>query len=751
MFGLTVLKKEPNIKPMTKLSKLKKFIFFFNYLEPDEVEAVLKEFAQNSFKLGWQASVATVLLHVLAKNGVPSASIFFSAEIIVVLSTFLLDITSFQYRKLLHRTDKIQWLCLNLFLRFTFYLSLSYVLANYINDFGLVSLIGVISVGIIAAGSESIVHHAFPLPSFGIFLIAIYIAMPLYELYFDPAEGAIIFFAMSMIHFPFQIPKIMARNKMFFEKLHAKMQMEKEKEQFEILFEMIPAAISWLKRDLSYIRANQYVTNYAGKTKENFIGKKFGFTQNIDGDPDVNDFLNSDSLELTKNFAYRRHDNVYRRHRSFWKKIKNDSEIVILSVDIEDQIQARELNETLLKRMNVLMTSSKIGILFLDLQKHLVEESDEFRLITNIKSSAGLTNNLSLAEEAIPRSICYFKNDSPPPKTQLNEMLSSIAMKINPDYALQFQQKFTELITGKIKTLEFECSFHNNERGWIWTQMFFTVEKYGEANLPVSIIGYFTDITKKKEMESNLAQSTKMASLGQMATGIAYEINNPLAVISGKVRILKKQIETKNLNPELALMEIEKLESMISRIIKIIKGLKAISKEANDEELQLVPIQQIINETASVSITRFMQSDINLYIAPIPEEFKIYCKSVQISQVVLNLLNNAYDAIKDDIRKKWVSIDFAESKTQYFIYITDSGNGIPVELHDKILNPFFTTKENGKGEGLGLSISQSIMFEHKGEIGIDKSCKNTRFYLQFPKPDSRKTSGSPSAANGYAS
>lgn len=730
---------------MSKFSKFSKFIFSYSYLLPDEKEDVMKEFAQNSFKLGWQASIAVILLHFLAKSKAPDTSTFFSAEIIVVLSTILLDVTSFQFKKLHHSRDKFNWLLLNLSLRFTFYFSLSYILANYIGNFGLVSLLGVISVGIIAAGSESIVHHAFSIPSYAIFLIASYISMPLYALFNDKAEGSIFFFGISLIHFPFQIPKIIARNKMFFEKLRARYEVKKEKEQFEILFDMIPAGVSWLKNDLSYIQANQYLTNYTGQTKQAFNNKKFGFTQNINSDPDIESFLQNDETSFSKNYNFKSKNNIYRRHQTFWKKIKNNSEIVVLSVDIEEQLKSKELNEILLRRINTLMSSSKIGILFLDLENHIVETSEEFSLITNIKSNDRDSIKAKLASQEIFQSICFNRAETKLQNSQLNIILNAIASKINSDQVIDFKSKFMDLVSGKIKILDYECSFSNSDRGWIWVSLFFTVENSDNNHQPLTIIGYFTDITKRKEMETSLAQSTKMASLGQMATGIAYEIDNPLAVISGKVRVLKKQIETRNLNPELALSEIEKLESMVSRIIKIIKGLKAISKEEETNEVELVPIKQIIDETASISYTRFLQADIDLNIATVSEDYKIYCKSVQISQVVLNLLNNSYDAIRDSIGKKWVNIDFVESKTHFYIYVTDSGKGIPIELHDKLLNPFFTTKESGKGTGLGLSISQSIMHEHKGEIGIDKGSKNTRFYLQFPKPKPVKDSDSTAA------
>lgn len=116
----------------------------------------------------------------------------------------------------------------------------------------------------------------------------------------------------------------------------------------------------------------------------------------------------------------------------------------------------------------------------------------------------------------------------------------------------------------------------------------------------------------------------------------------------------------------------------------------------------------------------------------VPEGLLLKCRPVQISQVILNLLNNAYDAIQP-LDERWIHIA-AFKKDQYIeLQITDSGLGIPRDVAEKIMQPFYSTKDVGKGTGLGLSISSGIVRDHGGELVLDVGAKNTRFIVRFPR------------------
>jgi C4-dicarboxylate-specific signal transduction histidine kinase len=116
----------------------------------------------------------------------------------------------------------------------------------------------------------------------------------------------------------------------------------------------------------------------------------------------------------------------------------------------------------------------------------------------------------------------------------------------------------------------------------------------------------------------------------------------------------------------------------------------------------------------------------------IPSEWTAPCRPSQISQVILNLLNNAYDAVVGR-NEAWIKIDVRSSDDAFEIAVTDSGEGIAPSVADRIMTPFFTTKPMGKGTGLGLSISSNIMIDHGGTLKLDRSCPRTRFVVTLPK------------------
>jgi signal transduction histidine kinase len=110
----------------------------------------------------------------------------------------------------------------------------------------------------------------------------------------------------------------------------------------------------------------------------------------------------------------------------------------------------------------------------------------------------------------------------------------------------------------------------------------------------------------------------------------------------------------------------------------------------------------------------------------------LQCRAVEVSQVLVNLLNNAYDAI-EGFSQKWIEIKVEESNESVILKVIDCGSGVNPEISDKILKPFFTTKAAGKGTGLGLSISQRIVEAHRGQFTIDTNAKNTTFVVELPK------------------
>jgi|GEM_PF-3796955 len=225
--------------------------------------------------------------------------------------------------------------------------------------------------------------------------------------------------------------------------------------------------------------------------------------------------------------------------------------------------------------------------------------------------------------------------------------------------------------------------------------------------------------TEVETERSRIISSAKWASLGEMAGGIAHEINNPVGIIQGKSNLLLKHIKVGTFTEEMATSELKKIAAMTERITKIVSGLRSFSRSADNDPTMRSDINELIEHVMSLCAERFKQHDIKIEVNRAPNLF-IFCRSVQIEQVLLNLLNNAHDAVAP-LKEKWVRVDVKDLGQRLEISITDSGFGIPPAVVEKMMQPFFTTKEVGKGTGLGLSISVGIIESHNGKLWYDSS------------------------------
>ncbi|MBT3982372.1 MAG: GHKL domain-containing protein [Bacteriovoracaceae bacterium] len=240
-----------------------------------------------------------------------------------------------------------------------------------------------------------------------------------------------------------------------------------------------------------------------------------------------------------------------------------------------------------------------------------------------------------------------------------------------------------------------------------------------------------------KELELihvQLSYTSKLASMGEMVGGIAHEINNPLAIINISVKNISKLANENKLSKENILEGVSNIEKTIIRISKIIDGLKTISRDTGKFEKTEVNLKDILQDIISLSSEKFRINEVSYRLDLEDKSFdkKILCDRVQISQVLINLLNNSYDAI-ENLDERWVEVRSLESQGFDIIKITDSGTGIPEKIQNSLFEPFYTSKGVGKGTGLGLSISKSILEMHHGSLEIDNSSQSTCFIIKLPK------------------
>lgn len=250
----------------------------------------------------------------------------------------------------------------------------------------------------------------------------------------------------------------------------------------------------------------------------------------------------------------------------------------------------------------------------------------------------------------------------------------------------------------------------------------------------IKLIGTTQDITERFKIHLQMIQSNKMASLGEMASGIAHEINNPLAII--KMVTLQMQ---KNISQDNTILKngIAKIDSTVDRISKIILGLRTFSRDGRNDPFELVSFDKMIEDILSFCNERLKHHEIKLIKDDLNPNLVFEGRQIEISQVLLNLLNNAIDALDSSkIPDKWIKI-YAKNDGEYLeIKVSDNGPAIPPETQSKMFQPFFTTKDIGKGTGLGLSLSLTIVKNHLGELYLDTESRYTCFVLRLPNKQS---------------
>jgi signal transduction histidine kinase len=242
----------------------------------------------------------------------------------------------------------------------------------------------------------------------------------------------------------------------------------------------------------------------------------------------------------------------------------------------------------------------------------------------------------------------------------------------------------------------------------------------------------FESQQKEREQLAKLAQAAKMATLGELSAGIAHEINNPISTISLVAQIMRRLSQAGPISQEALLSQIERIDLCVKRVAKIISELRAFSRDVPSDGFLPVSLKTLVDETIDLCHARFMNGQIQLRIGEIPTSWISECRGSQISQVLLNLLSNAYDAVHG-MADAWIEIGVKESEEVFEISVTDSGHGVPAATAASIMKPFFTTKPPGKGTGLGLSISNNIMTDHQGCLILDQASPHTRFVMVLPK------------------
>ena len=316
----------------------------------------------------------------------------------------------------------------------------------------------------------------------------------------------------------------------------------------------------------------------------------------------------------------------------------------------------------------------------------------------------------------------------------------SILDYIHKDESEEFNKQYMELLSKNLNKISFsDIRFKRSDSEFIWVEgVMNNLEDKPEIN---GVVVTFRDISEKKRIEEEekslqvklLAQS-KLATLGEVSTGVAHEINQPLTYISTYLQLISKNINSENMDRDKMLDKLIIAKQQVKRIDQIIKHMRIFGRN-DDIEFQKVSIAVILENTLLLIGERIRLNSINLILNIENDLPDIFANVTQMEQVFINLFQNSIDALKDKENNACIRvvIYYLQKNNKIVIELSDNGVGISNEEAERIFEPFYTTKPVGKGTGLGLSIVYGIINDHSGSINYNASNSGeTCFVIQLP-------------------
>ena len=237
-----------------------------------------------------------------------------------------------------------------------------------------------------------------------------------------------------------------------------------------------------------------------------------------------------------------------------------------------------------------------------------------------------------------------------------------------------------------------------------------------------------------RDKQEQLVQAGKLATLGELTTGVAHELNNPLNNIGLFIGNATDQLRLGLLDPKRLEHELEKALEQVRKATSIISHLRTFGRAA-PVSVERVDVDEVIERSLSLMQEQLRLRGIEVELDLCAAELIVLGNAIQLEQVFINLLTNARDALEESPQKT-IRIATESDGEEIRIAFADTGSGIAPEVEQRIFDPFFTTKEVGTGTGLGLSITYSIVKEHGGEITVSSEPGGgARFLIALPVSD----------------
>jgi len=341
-------------------------------------------------------------------------------------------------------------------------------------------------------------------------------------------------------------------------------------------------------------------------------------------------------------------------------------------------------------------------------------------LMSSLAATASAERSLRLVMESVPDAIVVLDQDG----RVLDSNSSGRALVTVPGDGSSGRSGFEWLdataariardnlaaaFAGELR--RFEVPFQRSDGTDGTSQLLYAPVREG-TRIP-KVLALARDITEQRRAQTQLHQAEKLAAMGQLVSGVAHEINNPAAIISGFAQTLLLDQLTPEQRETMQMMYDE-----ATRIGRITSNLLAFAR-AGSKERTLVDLNDIVRRTYALRSYHLTTLNITVNLELDDDDPKLWANGSEMQQMLLNLLINAEQALTGITTRRAITIRSATIDDRIRLQVADTGPGVPAEIHEKIFDPFFTTKPEGAGTGLGLSICYGIVQDHSGRIWLD--------------------------------
>ncbi len=309
----------------------------------------------------------------------------------------------------------------------------------------------------------------------------------------------------------------------------------------------------------------------------------------------------------------------------------------------------------------------------------------------------------------------------------LNIDFQSITFPEDLEIDLGYVQKS---LAGEFVSYSLDKRYLRKDKKVIWGHLHVSLIR-NEKNEPQFFVSQIVDITEVKLAQLALFYNSKMIALGEMAGGLAHEINNPLTIIGLNASSIEELFKDPEIDRPLAKLFLKKITDTVSRINAIVVSLRRLSSRET-VKFEKASLKMIIDDALTICFEKFKAEGVTLDTGI--EDVVFECRPVEISQVLVNLMTNAFFAVKKS-REKKITVKSKIETDKVIIEVCDTGHGVPDYIRSKIMEPFFTTKAIGEGTGLGLSISRNIIDSHHGKFYLSDESP-TKFVIELPRVQS---------------